>query len=53
MKKIHIHILRIEKWKQDLENETILNNNEIKKINEESENLEQSNNDISKIPTLS
>lgn len=52
MKKIQTHILRIKKWKQDLEKETILNNDEIEKINE-SENLEQINNNISKIPTLS
>lgn len=52
MKKIQTHILKIEKWKQNLEKETILNNDEIKNINE-SEELEKINNDISKIPILS
>lgn len=49
MKKIQIHILRIEKWELDWENEWKLT----KKINEESENLEQNNNDIPKKNTLS
>ncbi|WP_342258013.1 hypothetical protein [Spiroplasma endosymbiont of Nomada ruficornis] len=45
MTKIKIHILKIEKWNQNLGKEATLNDDDIKDINE-NENIEKINDDI-------
>lgn len=52
MKKIQTHILKIKQWNQTLVKTTVLNNEDIKNINE-NDNIEEINSDISKTSTLS